>query len=324
MPVGRQGTSDRHARGLGATLRLSARRPTPPDNLAAPRARPAVRAEGGRAGIADALANSMRAAIACLPGLALGLFGTIAMEAWLTSVTRVPSPAPAWERSEPRAATLDAEQLAARLQLPLRALPPPEGPPPRWSVAGVLESRRPEDSRALLRDVASRTCTAALGEVLEGYTVVEIADRRVVLEREGRRVVLGPGAPDSSQGSSATPFSRLRALLQERAPGVFQANRGALQAALGEAMGELLISAHLVPAFEGGRATGLKLLNLREGSPLGWLGLQRADVLTSVGGVALTSPEAMLAALPAVQRAPVIEVAWLRGGHPMQARLELQ
>jgi type II secretory pathway component PulC len=192
-------------------------------------------------------------------------------------------------------------------------------------VAGVLESRNPGASRALLRDAAARSCTVVMGGQLEGYAVVEIADRRVVLERDGQRVVLSPGAPTGLQSAAATttPLSRLRALVHEREAGVFEADRRALQAALGESMGELLVTAQLIPAFEGGRATGLKLANLREGSPLSWLGLQRSDVITSVGGIALTSADAMLAALPAMQRAPVIEVAWVRAGRPMQARLEL-
>lgn len=56
----------------------------------------------------------------------------------------------------------------------------------------------------------------------------------------------------------------------------------------------LLRGVRVVPAFKDGVATGLKLFALRPEHPLALVGLQNGDVVESVNGTALESPEALL------------------------------
>lgn len=83
-------------------------------------------------------------------------------------------------------------------------------------------------------------------------------------------------------------------------------------------------SVRIVPAFADGRATGFKLFGLRSGSLLSRLGFKNGDVVHSVNGRPLTSPDRALEAYEALktERRFVVEIT--RGGQPTSLTVSLR
>lgn len=76
--------------------------------------------------------------------------------------------------------------------------------------------------------------------------------------------------------------------------------------------------ASVVPAFQNGRSVGLKLLSVRPGTAPFAAGLRSGDVLVGLDGVAVTSPDGVLAAYERVRFARAFGVDVLRGGEPVR------
>jgi general secretion pathway protein C len=84
-----------------------------------------------------------------------------------------------------------------------------------------------------------------------------------------------------------------------------------------ENQAELMKTARIVPEQENGKVTGIRLLNIRPDTLLGVLGLQAGDMLKSINGFDMTSPEKALEAYAKLRTAPQIEVGVVRGGKPI-------
>lgn len=153
-----------------------------------------------------------------------------------------------------------------------------------------------------------------LGEAVDGFVLTSVEPRRAVLARgaETRTVEPGPGgasAPGASQAPGlASGGARLTRARVEQLERDFVAQAAGL---------------HVIPAFAGGRATGLKLVGLPPGSVLTELGLRRGDVVAEVNGAALTSPESVLGLLERLRSTRTFEVRVLRGGVPVQLTVQV-
>lgn len=132
-------------------------------------------------------------------------------------------------RSLPGAETTPAPAPAAP------ALPPestaPLRQPAHWGLVGTVIGAQPQDSQAWIVDLAcSSPAVHQAGAVLaDGSTIVSIAPRHVVAERQGQRyeIVQAPAAPEGPPGAAASPavpqdtsrpnlFSTLRSQSQKR------------------------------------------------------------------------------------------------------------
>ncbi len=79
----------------------------------------------------------------------------------------------------------------------------------------------------------------------------------------------------------------------------------------------LLRSCRVVPMMTDGKVTGLKLFAIRPGSLFHVLGLRNGDLLKTVGGYDLTSPETALEAYVALRKMSKVEVVVERAGQPL-------
>lgn len=83
-----------------------------------------------------------------------------------------------------------------------------------------------------------------------------------------------------------------------------------------ENQAELMRSARIIPEQQDGKVVGIRLLNIRPETLLGKLGLQTGDMLKSINGFDMTSPEKALEAYAKLRTAPSIQVGIVRGGKP--------
>ena len=196
----------------------------------------------------------------------------------------------------------------------------------------VYHDRRPMHSWALLYPGASqRGGIYRPGMRVDAYRVVAIEPRGVLLERQAEVCWLRLAPKLESRARAPTPKPRAK---RWRAPrtaftrdelgrGVqrVQAQRYVVQRSLlREALARApRIARSTKTRFIGGRTRpkGLMLRSLARGGLLEALGLKRNDVVKTLNGFSLTTPEGMLGARAQLQAAPRLSLSIERRGQPL-------
>jgi general secretion pathway protein C len=86
---------------------------------------------------------------------------------------------------------------------------------------------------------------------------------------------------------------------------------------------EILSSARVVPHEENGQVVGVKLYGIRRNSLLGKLGLQNGDLLRTINGFAMSSPDTALEAYTRLRTASNLAVAVVRRGQAMNIEYDI-
>jgi type II secretion system protein C len=182
-------------------------------------------------------------------------------------------------------------------------------------VASIVASEDPEWSFVMLELRGER------GPVLRrrGAEVVAIGVDRVVVERGGKRCVArifpGPPPPElvplAGKGVARGPSGEVI---------VDRATRDAwIEGATG-----MMHAIAVRPEKSGDEVTGLRIAKLLPGTPLDALGLRAGDVLTSLDGIALTSPDRLLAAYARLPAAERLRLVIVRDGRAQQLDYEVR
>lgn len=87
---------------------------------------------------------------------------------------------------------------------------------------------------------------------------------------------------------------------------------------------EIMRSARIVPHEENGQVVGVKLYGIRRNSLLGKLGLQNGDLLRTINGFDMASPDSALEAYSRLRSANNLSVAVVRRGRPMSLDYDIQ
>ncbi|MFI5297427.1 MAG: type II secretion system protein GspC [Polyangiales bacterium] len=125
----------------------------------------------------------------------------------------------------------------------------------------------------------------------------------------------GPAGPPSGGAPAPVPADMLKGI-QKIDDTNFNIDRNVVDKII-ENQAELMKTARIVPEQENGKVTGIRLLNIRPDTLLGVLGLQAGDMLKSINGFDMTSPEKALEAYAKLRTAPSISVGVVRGGKPI-------
>lgn len=127
-------------------------------------------------------------------------------------------------------------------------------------------------------------------------------------------------ATTSSESSTAPETTRPSAAVTD---GIRQVNgttflitRDARDAFL-EDQSTLMRTVRIVPHVENGAVQGLKLYGIRRASAVGMLGLQNGDLVRTISGYDVSSPERALEAYARLRHAPTLEVQVERRGQPV-------
>lgn len=91
-----------------------------------------------------------------------------------------------------------------------------------------------------------------------------------------------------------------------------------------ENQAELMKSARIIPEQENGKVVGIRMLNIRPETLLGKLGLQTGDMLKTINGFDMTSPEKALEAYAKLRTAPSIQVGVVRNGKPTNIEFNIK
>lgn len=179
--------------------------------------------------------------------------------------------------------------------LPLAVLAIMYAPPPngmRWSVA-------------VMRDTEAKATGAfPVGGKIHGATVTGILETRVYLDNQGKSEYIDlfepPAPPPPPPGAAPVPNKDTDPFAADLAKGIkklsennYELQRSTLESVLGN-MSLLSRSARIVPEMKDGKAAGFRLFAVRPDGPFGVIGMQNGDIISSINGLEITSPEKAL------------------------------
>jgi type II secretion system protein C len=181
-------------------------------------------------------------------------------------------------------------------------------------------------SSAVLRDTESRSVGLFVaGDRVKGATITAIEETRVHLDHGGVPEFLdlldAPPAPGlAAAPASRAPVATTDPLAQALARGIkhlgehrYELQRSAVEAALGN-VNVLARSARIVPEVREGKAAGFRLHAVVPGGPFDLIGLQNGDIVSSINGIELTSPEKAFEAYGRLRSASHLSLGLERGG----------
>jgi general secretion pathway protein C len=233
------------------------------------------------------------------------------------------STCPPWEPkvdTETKTSTVEPPQKTS-LPLALMAImyaPPPVGlTTSPWSVAVV-------------RDTEDKSTGAfGPGSNVRGAVITEIQETRVYLDNHGKTEYLDllEGTKQASSGEApvaaavaAAPSGGQDAFAAEMAKGIkktsenaYDIQRSTLESVLGN-MSLLSRSARIVPEIRDGKAAGFRLYSVRPDGPFALIGMQNGDVISSINGLEITSPEKALEVYAKLKSASHLSLGLERNG----------
>ncbi len=220
-------------------------------------------------------------------------------------------------------------------------------------LTGTMVSEDDRWSMALLYDQASRASfRAKVGEsFLDTVKVVKIERDRIIIDREGKleQIELGgePGkgvaggrpslaskplttslskpawspsaglAKKAAAAPSAAPsndkFAELRKGITKNSETNFEVARSTLDTAL-KNPGKFKDGTRPVPKYEKGKLTGFEITRMSGGSIFSELGMRNGDVITSINGKKIRSPNDALRMYQKLNSASEIQIGYKRGG----------
>jgi len=144
-------------------------------------------------------------------------------------------------------------------------------------------------------------------------------------------VAAPPAAPPPARPVAAKPPAGPEAeLLAEAERAVkrvddrhFQVDRSLMNKLLADPMA-LARSARVSPAVDNGRPRGFRLAGIRDGSLVTKIGLQNGDVIQSINGLELTSPDNVLDAYTRLRSASNLAITIARGGSPIDLEVAIR
>jgi general secretion pathway protein C len=151
-----------------------------------------------------------------------------------------------------------------------------------------------------------------------GADVLSIRPERVLLRRDGALCVASLFPPPGGAQAKPPPAPAAAARgIVPNGPGSFLLDRAARDALIDGAAG-LMPSVAVRPEKQGDDVVGLRIATLKPGTALDALGIRAGDVLGSLDGIPLTSPDRMLQAYARVRTEERVRVVVLRDGRPIQ------
>jgi general secretion pathway protein C len=155
-----------------------------------------------------------------------------------------------------------------------------------------------------------------------GSEVVAIGHDRVLYDGGAGRCVARMFATPAST-PAPIPAAALAKGIVRTGPDSFAVDRAARDA-LFDGATDLMRSVAIRPEKKGDEVIGIRLAMLKPGTPLDALGVHAGDVLLSLDGIPLTSPEQMFTAYARARTDEHLRVVLQRDGRPMQVDLDVR
>ena len=177
-------------------------------------------------------------------------------------------------------------------------------------------------SIAVMRDTEYKTMGAfPVGSKIHDATVTGILETRVYLDNAGKAEYIdlfeAPALPPDKAAAVVKPedpFSQeLARGIKKLAEHKYELQRGTLESVLGN-MALLSRSARIVPEMKDGKAAGFRLFAVRPEGPFAMIGMQNGDIISSINGLEITSPEKALEVYAKLKSASHLSLGMERNG----------
>jgi general secretion pathway protein C len=164
-----------------------------------------------------------------------------------------------------------------------------------------------------------------VGTKVHGATLTAILDTRIYLDNAGTTEFLELLAPPQKASPqpprTSPPAARPKdPLTQELERGIkkigdrkYAIQRSTLETVMGN-LASLTRSARFVPELRGGKPVGFRILAVRPDGPVASIGLQNGDIVSSLNGLEISSPERSLEAYSKLKSASHLTLALERSG----------
>jgi len=211
--------------------------------------------------------------------------------------------------------------------------PPPPAAPQRTSLpialVAIMFAPPPASkfwSVAIIRDTEQKSSGPySIGMKIRDATITDISDTRVDLDVNGREEYLelfdkGPPPAAAAPAAAAPAAAAGDPLAAELQKGVkktgennYEVQRGTVDSLLNN-MSALSRAARIVPELKDGRAAGFRLFSVRPDGPFAMIGLQNGDVISSINGLEMNSPDQALMVYTKLKSASHLSVGLERNG----------
>ena len=195
---------------------------------------------------------------------------------------------------------------------------------PEWSVAMIYNNSE--------RDTDAYTINQSSNQIVDDAVLVEIRSREIIVRRsdhlercradeesKGGARASGPKRPSKSKKSS----SRGGGDNGDKSKGVsklseteYTIEREEVDRVLGN-LSEVATKARIVPSFKNGKPNGFKLFSIKPGSIYSKIGLRNGDVIQSINGYEMNSPDKALEIYQKLKDSTSITVDIQRRGRAM-------
>lgn len=200
-------------------------------------------------------------------------------------------------------------------------------------LIGTVSGSR-ENSFAIIEDGSSKTQQLYQIDdmLLEQARIIEISRCKVVLLRDGAREVLECPEEGDADKPRAAPVASGTLSPSEGAPseGVkmvseseFLVDEREVESALSN-LNQLLTQIRIVPNFQDGKPDGFKVFAIKPDSIFAKLGLQNGDVIRSVNGRDLSTPEKAFQVFQDLRSEKSLSVDVVRRGSPQNLRYQIR
>jgi len=189
------------------------------------------------------------------------------------------------------------------------------------------------------------------GSVVDGKTVEVIAPHRAIMIMGTRRCYMAMFEPgDPAAPAAAAPTVAAASTEAAAEPTAEAAESGGGEGISNEAMeagitrvsdraftvqrsfldelmrnqAEIMRTARVIPHEENGRVVGVKMYGIRRNSALGRLGVQNGDMLRTMNGFDLSSPDTALEAYTRLSGADALSLSVVRRGQPLTIDYTIQ
>jgi len=234
-----------------------------------------------------------------------------------------PTTGPLW----PPKSTATAESLGAENNTSTTTLAEGQMPPACEGsvrlVAAIYSTRNPDWSFASLSTGSGSPLLYRIGNQVDGKEVDSVYPEAVFLKQTNGSLCSltmfkPPNAPQPPPAAKpadapAQADADTDGGIRKQSETKFQVQRSLVDKLLSN-QAELMRSARVVPHEENGRVVGVKLYGIRRSSLLGKLGIQNGDMLRTINGFDMTSPDSALEAYAKLRSASNLSVALVRRG----------
>lgn len=223
--------------------------------------------------------------------------------------------------------------------------PPPKCPSKLRLVGSVVNTVAPEWSFAAITGTTDgKTMLYRQGGTVESSRILAVNPASVVMsgssgtcqlvmfdeEQQGAPRVAAPARPEPKRAASPTNARNAGLSDEELDDGIeklsdtrFNIQRSLVDKVLAN-QGSLMKTARVIPHEEGGRVVGVRLYGIRRTSLLGRLGIRNGDMLRTINGFDMTSPDSALEAYTTLRSADKLTLAIKRQNNDMTIEYNIE